>query len=53
MLRINRALEGMPDTRKDRIRGGCRERKFCDARLSVVSIKFSGRERGTSVENRF
>ena len=48
------APEGMSDTGKDRIRGGYGKRKFCDACLSVVSIKVSGRERGTSVEeNRF
>ena len=38
----------MSDTGKDRMRGGCGERKFCDARLSVVSIKVSGREKGHS-----
>ena len=44
----------MSDRGKDRMRGGYGQWKFCDACLSVVIIKVSGRERGTSVEeNRF
>ena len=35
---------------KSRMRGGYGERRFCDVRLSFVSIRVCGRERGTCAE---